>query len=284
MSTKKVLCFSIDQAFSHHLAACLNSIHENNFTNVKIIIFGFKLSSNIKRELLKFKKKSIKEIKVIDVIDQEFSDLPKSDQFTRAAYGRFLATKIANDDEHFLYLDADTIVMQDLEQIFQTDLMNFPVGGVANINKNGLAELLGTSTKAPYLDSGLLLFNIPVWNNLQLSEKILREIKEKGQSWSTPDNHGLNFVLKGNFLPLTQRFSYQTQYYNKYPETKNEGDNAVVLQFAGPIKPDSFFSKDPFRHVYVHHLALTHFARKIHADKTVINFIKNFIKKIRSGA
>jgi lipopolysaccharide biosynthesis glycosyltransferase len=279
----KVLVFSIDNRFVHHLAAALNSIIENNQTPLQIVIFGFDLAEDNRKVLQNYQKGSIEKVTLIDVEEDTFTNLHSTPQFTRAAYGRFLAPGFVSPKDSLLYLDADVIILQDLGEIFDTDLLDYPVGGISNIDQNALATLLGEDQKGGYLDSGFLLFNVKKWQEENLSKEIVEKILNLGHLWSTPDNHGLNAVLKGNFLHFPRFFSYQTHYYFTFPQTREESKKAVILQFAGPVKPDSYLSSDYFKCQYAYHLKQTPFANLLDKDKSIKNLIKKFIKRKRSN-
>ena len=282
-SPNKVLVFSIDDRFAHHLAAALNSIIENNQTPIQIVVFSFDLAEDNRRVLQEYQKGSIEKVTLIDVEDDTFTNLHSTPQFTRASYGRFLAPGFVSSKDSLLYLDADVIILQDLGEIFETDLLDYPVGGISNIDQNALATLLGEDHKGGYLDSGFLLFNVKKWQEENLSEEIVKKILDLGHLWSTPDNHGLNAVLKGNFLHIPRCFSYQTHYYFTFPQTREESKKAVILQFAGPVKPDSYLSSDYFKCQYAYHLQQTPFAKLLDKDKNIKNLIKKFMKRERSN-
>ena len=273
---KKILAFSIDDNFTHHLSAALNSIIENNKTPIEVIVFCFNLPEKNLEILQRYQRQSIKKLTLIEVDTRTFNNLHETLQFPRASYGRFLAPGLVSPDDYLLYLDADIIVLQDLGEIFEIDLADYPVGGTSNIDQSALSRLLGEDCEGGYLDSGLLLFNVKKWEEDNLSKKIVKKILESGHMWSTPDNHGLNVVLKGKFLPIPRKYSFDTRNYFIFPQTREEGKNAHILQFAGPVKPDSYLCLDYFKHVYAHHLLQTPFAKLMDSDKNLKNFIKKF--------
>jgi lipopolysaccharide biosynthesis glycosyltransferase len=275
----KILVFSIDDRFIHHLSAALNSIIANNTTPIQVIVLCFGVAEENLRILQSYQRKSIKKLTLIEVGQDTFANLHETLQFPRASYGRFMAPRLVSSEDHLLYLDADIIVLQDLGEIFEIDLMEHPVGGISNIDQNALQRMLGEECEGGYLDSGLLLFNVRKWQEDNLSEEIVKKVLESGHLWSTPDNHGLNFVLKGNFKHIPRKYSYQTHYYFTFPETREESEVAHILQFAGPVKPDSYLCTDYFKSVYAYHLLQTPFGKLLDSDKS----LKNLIKRYRNG-
>ncbi len=274
----KVVAFSIDNRFVHHLAAALNSIIENNQTPIRVIVFCFEVAEKNLSVLKRYRKGSIMNLSLIEVENDTYSNLHETLQFPRATYGRFLAPGLVSPNDSLLYLDADIIVLGDLGQIFELDLGSYPVGGISNIDETALARLLNQDVEGGYLDSGLLLFNVKKWQEENLTDKVIKKILESGHLWNTPDNHGLNVVLKGNFQHIPRKYTYPTHYYFTFPQTRKEGEAAVILGFAGPVKPDSYLCLDHFKSVYKHHLLQTPFANLLDSDKSV----KNVIKKLRN--
>jgi len=277
----KYLVFSIDDRFTHHLSAALNSIITNNVTPIQVIVLCFGVADENVKILQSYQRKSIKKLTLIEVDQDCFADLHETLQFPRASYGRFIAPRLVSSEDHLLYLDADIIVLQDLGEIFEIDLMEYPVAGISNIDQNALSRMFGENCEGGYLDSGLLLFNLKKWNEDNLSEKIVKKISESGHLWSTPDNHGLNFILKGNFKHIPRKYSYQTHYYFTFPETKEESETAHILQFAGPVKPDSYLCTDHFKDVYSYHLQQTPFRELLNSDKSLRNLIKRYRKRMK---
>lgn len=276
---EKVVVFSIDENFAHHLAAALNSILENNKTVIQVVVLSFNLSPSSLEAIQRFQKGCIAKLSLIEMEESRFVDLHTTPRFTRAAYGRFLVPNKILTNSKVLYLDADVIILRDLGEIFEIDLMEYPVAGIANIDEMALANLLGEECQGNYLDSGCLLFNLRKWRQDDITAKITKNVLMSGESWSTPDNHGLNVVLRGNFLQLPMRFSYQTRYFNSFPHTQGEGVAATILQFAGPVKPDSYLCLDIFKPIYAYHLQRTPFADFLDADKNLKNLIKRFVSE-----
>jgi lipopolysaccharide biosynthesis glycosyltransferase len=194
-------------------------------------------------------------------------------------YGRLILPLYFKNRDKIVYSDADVIFLRDLSTLFEIDLRVFPVAGVTNIDKFALRKLLDTKTDKPYLDSGLLIFNTKIWNDRELTQSIFKILKEK-LDLKLPDNDAINIAINGDYLEINPHFSYQSHYYNTYPETRVTGNQAVVLQFAGPIKPNSYASQDHFRFVYREFLSRTPYKATIDQDKSLKLILRRIWRKI----
>lgn len=84
--------------------------------------------------------------------------------FTYMAMLRCIFNRVLNEDR-VLYLDVDTIVCDDIGQLFDVDLTGSPVAGVADI-------ALQDITKG-YINSGVLLMNLKLISELKLDDKMV---------------------------------------------------------------------------------------------------------------
>ncbi len=274
------LCFSIDENFVPHLSAALESLVANNRSPVELIIVDFGLSHLAKKNIGSQIRGCIKSLDYI-YPPELIAAFPTISHFTSAMYGRLVLPLYLNHREKIVYSDADVIFLKDLDPIFGVELGDFPIGAVSNIDVSALQRLLGTETHAGYLDSGLLIFNTKVWNERRLTQSIW-EILQTKSDLKLPDNDAINIAIKGDYLELEPYFSYQTHYYDTFPATRAVGDQALILQFAGPVKPNSYASRDHYRSIYRAFLSMTPYRATIDQDRSVKIILRNIWRTINA--
>jgi lipopolysaccharide biosynthesis glycosyltransferase len=260
------ICFSIDENFVPHLSAAIESLIANNNSPLDVFIVDFGLSQTSKDNFVSQARGCIKSLNFISP-PGFIADFQIISHFTSAMYGRLILPGYLENREKIIYSDADVIFMRDLAPILDIELGDFPIAAVSNVDNSALQRLLETETQASYLDSGLLIFNTKVWNKSKLTNLIWHIVETKSDL-SLPDNDAINIAIKGHFLELAPHFSYQTHYYKTYPATRALADQAIVLQFAGPVKPNSYSNRDPFRSIYRDFLSHTPYKATIDQDKS----------------
>lgn len=104
-----------------------------------------------------------------------------------------------------LWLDVDTLVVDNLDDLFETDMTNKAVASVMeprNLNIDGSIR--------PYINSGVSLFNLDLIRELKLDDKMLEMINTEWYPW--PDQDVINSVCMG-------RIKYLDPKYNISPST-----------------------------------------------------------------
>ena len=155
-------------------------------------------------------------------------------------YLKLLTPVIHSSLEKLLYMDVDVIFNGPIDYIFTKRISQKPLGAVQdNILKDfGIGfkytEKLKLRTDSPYLNGGILLFNIPLWNNQNFSEKILNNglkniclLEDSGGGFAA-DQPCINFTMEGNWFDLGIQSNHPADTHNP---------NAKVIHFLGNAKP-----------------------------------------------
>ena len=124
---------------------------------------------------------------------------------------RLFAGQIFPEVDKLLYLDSDTLICDDLTELYNTDISKYTMGAVQDMaprkdpnNKNGIyvANFAKKHLKnGPYFNSGVLLINTKEQTkNIDL----LKNIKVK---LTYPDQDILNVALQGKIKPLDLKYN-----------------------------------------------------------------------------
>lgn len=161
-------------------------------------------------------------VKIVDAIPTGIIIPMDSSSFPISAYLRlFAAHFVKSDTNKIIYLDVDMILLEDISILWnislegyvvaavvdRTEKVSNPWGGIKNYKE------LGLDPEAKYFNSGLLIIDIPKWQELNLTNRIIACINENKQYASFPDQYGLNVILSNNWLeldPLWNCFSMAT--------------------------------------------------------------------------
>lgn len=104
---------------------------------------------------------TVQYINAESMFNMHINQLNVSTRFTKYALYRLLLPRMITDDR-LLYLDADTIVMGDLTELYNMDLGSNFIAGVIDSGADtyGLKELLGLSDSDHYVNGGVMLMDL----------------------------------------------------------------------------------------------------------------------------
>lgn len=206
----------------------------------------------------------------IDWFDIERFDIPDW-RGTQIANARlFLSSVIDTHDVHnILYLDADTIVVGDLNGLMD----NYSESVIAACY-DGCVKSYGDSLGLnKYYNSGVLFINVDKWEEIEAQERILYAIKNTEHELNFPDQDILNIALKDfydtlpveyNIAPYIYAFDEKKgkRYFNKdkkyisYEMAKEGMKDPKILHTIGlfGVKPWMENDVNPFNDIFMEYL------------------------------
>jgi lipopolysaccharide biosynthesis glycosyltransferase len=118
--------------------------------------------------------------------------------------------------ERLLYLDADTLVLDSLSALWDTDLQGHTAGAVRDAPSPWAAGPVGTpwrelglTPSSPHMNAGVLLIDLMRWRADRVGSRGLEILRTLRPRWG--DQDALNTVLEGRWLELPRRWNLQTQ-------------------------------------------------------------------------
>jgi lipopolysaccharide biosynthesis glycosyltransferase len=172
------------------------------------------------------------------------------------------------------YLDTDMVVRADLSALWATSLEGCPVGAVQNHLPSRVGEAngvvghgaLGISPSEPYLNSGLLLVDIPAWREARVEERALEYVRSYPGQLHYGDQDALNAALAGRWRRLPLQWNVMTTVYwlHSWPDSPLKCEVEArewellhapkVVHYVGKPKPWMPDCRHPLRGLYLHHL------------------------------
>lgn len=157
--------------------------------------------------------------------------LYEKDYFTKEMYFRFLIPTIFKNYHKVLYLDCDIVVKKDVYEIFQTRLGDKYLACCKDLCSARKIENIKTYLKtnpANYFNSGVLLFNVDVWNKLSIHKKCF-EYVEQYKNLMCPDQDILNMICEKNVYYLDTKWNY-LWHYNFIIENEHSEDFINIVR------------------------------------------------------
>jgi len=202
------------------LAALLKSIDLNvsksGQDQVKISIVSIGIGPQQKEQLQNCCKYQIEWPEVQSNYDQLLS-LSGS----KLTYVKLQPQTYTKETERLIWIDSDAIVLGSLEPLWNLDLQTMAIAAVPNVwgNPNNSQD------RNPYLNAGVLVYNLKLWEEEQLSEKLMENARLN--LWGDHDQGALNSFLAGRWKQLDQIWN----------NPKTEDMSTKVMHFISRPKP-----------------------------------------------
>lgn len=251
------LGIAFDQNYLAPFYALITSIFENNQQRqivIHAIITG--VSEEEKLKITNYAANHNCKVIFYTIDEALTSRFVLTGKWTAAVYYRlFFPLLVSADVERLLYLDTDTLVINDLGELFNSDLGDYPVGAVYD-NWVKTSPQLEIFVEGDYFNSGVLLIDVPKWNLQRISEKTIEFLNNFPEKIKFVDQDALNGILKDNWKKLDIRFNFM---YSLIPEgiSKKELDrlikDKVVIHFTLQ-RPWFLLCKNRLRDLYFNFL------------------------------
>jgi lipopolysaccharide biosynthesis glycosyltransferase len=133
----------------------------------------------------------------------------------RASLYRLLLPEVLRGRQRTIYLDADVVVLESLEALWDVHVGEHVVGAVRDAASPWAAGALGTNWRelgmapdSPYFNSGVLILPLERWRREELGEAALAVLRRVRTPWG--DQCAMNLVAEGRWLELPRRWNLQT--------------------------------------------------------------------------
>jgi lipopolysaccharide biosynthesis glycosyltransferase len=151
--------------------------------------------------------------------------------------------------DKILYLDADLAIHHDVSVLFGLDMGDCPLAAVGSGRilsdlRNDEADkvrahfaALGMTAPYRFFNSGVMLMQTSRWLEARITERALDYLRRNPELCELPDEHALNAVLDGEFLPLSAIWNASPRRFwahNLVP---------TIIHYSGDNKPWKRFSR-----------------------------------------
>lgn len=241
---QKVIAISTDYNYITPVETLIKSIAYHN-KNVKIYV----INEDIPQEWFINLNRRLQPLQ-IEVADAKFDPALINDEkiswdyLSKMAYGRILIPELIPEDR-VLYLDADTIVVQNLDNFFNYDLQGYPIGAIQE-----------------YFDPTIFNSGVLLMDNARLRQtNFVHDLLERGKQ-ATADNDQtiLNEEFKNNYRKLPASFNvqiggdlvtfYDHDHFDMYKEKVAASQPYTVIHYTTSSKPWNTTNLLRFRQIW----------------------------------
>jgi len=240
------IAIATDANYAKYVAVLLQSIAVNASTDKSYLIIildcgGFKeVSNNIYQQIAKFTNFKLLIVNMEQVLQQHKDAFKEVSYFSIAMYARLFIPAICAQFKYVLYMDVDMICNLDVSEIFTHDLVDNYIGATSDLGYDlyrsisrhatqYAKDILGLEPDDSYINSGLLLFNINKWNELNLIEHAIKlSVKHY---YMCPDQDIINIMCKHHIYLLYQKYNvlYAIYLANKIQRAKTHINKSPYL-------------------------------------------------------
>jgi lipopolysaccharide biosynthesis glycosyltransferase len=154
--------------------------------------------------------------------------------------------------DRVIYIDADTLVLEDLGPLFRWPLAGRPIAAaqdLMSVIRDAISHWreIGLDGDAPYFNSGVMVVDLDRWRDDDVGERVLARCQAdrhrlliRGR-WSQHDQYGFNIVLQNSWARLPAK-------WNHFPERRSHGPG--IVHFLGDTKPGAARTRPEFTRLF----------------------------------
>ncbi len=237
----------------------------NKDIDLRFHIFCDEIDNETKEKLNELAQQYTSTIRIYIVNSENFKSLPSTKNWSYATYFRFIvADYFYQKIEKVIYIDADIICNNSIEELIDVDLTHHIAAAVAEGKQEWwqkrATKLEVDAIAAGYFNAGFLLINLAKWQRHEVTKKAITmlhddEVKKK---ISFLDQDVLNILLAGKVIYLNIKYNTQfsinyelkADYKKNYDNPINE--NTVFIHYIGPTKPWHNWADYPSAQYFLH--------------------------------
>lgn len=212
-----VVVYSSDNNYVQHTGVSILSLLDNNkhFKDISIYVIDNEISEDNKEKLVEICKSYKRKIIFIDF--NKYKGLLKLNMkwnISISSYARlFISSMLPDDINKVLYFDCDTIIVNKLNELWNMDMSDSYVAGVADTINSSTKSAVGINKDGNYINAGMLLINLRKWREDNIQDRFIKFIDNKNGSVTHHDQGVINGILYRNSKILKPNFNLMTVYY-----------------------------------------------------------------------
>ncbi len=234
------IAYAPDDNYVNQTVVSMKSALEHN-EQVEFIIMYSKLSAESMQKLGAVGGS----LRLIKMDESQFADLTLSKWVTVQAWFRIKLPDLCKDLDKVLYLDCDTLIRGNLDELFSLDLTDKYLAGVKDVwGVSKYVKRLGMKSGV-YVNSGMLLFNCNYCRKEHFFDKVVDFAKNNAKIIDFCDQDSINKVVDEYKLVISPKYNlmdtwWRGGYYEFEGEEETEylqsKENPVIVHLTG-LKP-----------------------------------------------
>jgi lipopolysaccharide biosynthesis glycosyltransferase len=237
MDTKIPLVYCFDVNYAPYAAVSILSAFRNCSSPLKIYCITNSKNDGSLKPLAILKEVYSIDIEIIKNDGENFSTWKELFHISQATYLRLLIPSLI-PCKKAIYLDCDTLVIDDISKLFEINLGDNAIGGVYD-PRGSKSSILKRGANDIYINAGVLIMNLEILRKIHFLEQCISLYNTNEASIIWQDQCIINKVLEGSKTILQSKWNLQIF----TPEILIQEWNHIldsypsILHFIGPVKP-----------------------------------------------
>ena len=242
-----------DERFAAHFATMLHSVWTQH-PNAELCLLDCGIEPGTLADLKGFAIARGIVLAIIKIDITFLRHLPTTSQFSTACYARLLIPDLLPGSiERVLYLDSDCVVVDDLTPLWQIDMGEAAIAAVNDPIGARLEREIGIHIdEQDYINSGVLMMNLPVWRRDKLAASALAFLGTHQSCFA--DQAGINVACARRTTLLSAEWNFLLHVHQR-PQQWLE---PKIIHYSSAMKP-WIHCDVPFAAIYLHHRNRTPF-------------------------
>jgi len=237
MSNILHLCTAADNNYILPLSALVTSVCKNSAVSPVVLhVLCSNFSDQDKDKILQCIVNTNVSIDFIDMDNFKF-DFIKFDMqhWTKAIFYRIMIPQIFSNLSRIIYIDGDTLVLQDLHSLYNQQFQENTFLGMV-VDKYSFKERRAQLQIGNYYNSGVILFDLAACRENNFSQQCVNWLYNNTSSVVFPDQDAINKVADGHIMKLSNAYNNQQAPQNDF-KIDVRINTPFVLHFLSAIKP-----------------------------------------------
>ncbi len=275
------IAYACNEAYMEQTMVSMISLFENNrnHDNIKIYFVDMGITIESKRKLNMLAGTYGYKLDFI-IFNDLASDLHIKDT------GRHIASVYAKiffsglkDIDRILYIDSDTVVVDDIATVYFENLENYLCAGVTTLVNAENSYLENITDEDVIINDGVVLINLKLWRELKTTNKCLEFIQLHNGKPPVLSEGTINVVCRGKIKRLHPRYNLMSglldgteskfekltsrSYYSQ-KELDEARENPCIIHFLAAFYNRPWFKdcSHPLKDEYIKYRNLTEWRRK----------------------
>lgn len=222
-----------DNNYAPYMGVSIKSLLENNKEAEAITVYA--VADNISEDNIERLKRQVAEYgdtrRLIIIDGRQWVDrlvslniLPyRGGQTTNLRL--FFMEYIEQDVERLLYLDCDTVICGNIDELFNAPMGDSPAAVVLDsLSGKEYKKIIGFKQSDRYFNAGMVLFNIGNWVKNDCQSRLTTLMNDPEYNLPNNDQDFLNLLLKEDKMIVSPKYNFQTThqiysnktYYSNY--------------------------------------------------------------------
>lgn len=211
---KNVVVYSCDDGYAGILGISMVSLLEHN-KNLTVFILSYDIQEKNRELLVKTAWKYGVECIFLNVHELCSRNFPSSGRWPPIAFVRlFMAYILPGSIKKALYLDCDTLVVRNIEDLFEIDMDGYVFKGVQDCVSGQYKKNVGLNIWEPYVNGGVLLVDIAALRRFDTEGAVTQFFNQYSRRMTYADQDVLNGVFRGKIGTLPAEYNVMTVILN----------------------------------------------------------------------